>query len=69
MQDPSNHLYTPGEAAGYLKLTESMLAHWRQKGMGPDFIRIGYHTVRYTQSALEAFVSERHVVTGKELSL
>lgn len=60
-----SHLYTPREAAEHLKLTEGMLAHWRQRGLGPDYIRIGHHTVRYTLEALEAFVSKHNVIPSE----
>lgn len=65
MHSKPNHLYTTREAADQLRLTESMLAHWRQQGKGPEYVRIGHHTVRYSSLALEKFISAHSVATNE----
>jgi len=54
-------LLTPRETCVVLtshgsKVTPSKLAKWRERGLGPDWIRISPGTIRYKQSALYSWL-------------
>lgn len=53
---PHANLLLPEDAALYLGLTISTLAHWRSSSQGPDFVKYGGR-VKYTKAALDAFIS------------
>ena len=44
-------LLTPGEAANFLRLSQSWLAKARMRGDGPPYVKIG-RSVRYAEGAL-----------------
>lgn len=46
------------EAAQYLTVAESTLEAWRSRGGGPEFLKLG-KAVRYSQEALDEFISAR----------
>ena len=50
-------LYTPTEAAQYLKVPASTMAFWRSSGKGPKFLKVGRH-VRYTAEAVEEYLTK-----------
>ena len=52
-------LLTTGEAAERLRLSEKALEHWRRRGDGPRFVRLGRNCVRYRFEDIEAFVAGR----------
>jgi len=56
-------LLAPRPAAKYLGVTHWALARWRQRGQGPDFIKLGGR-VRYRRSALDAFLQAAEVRHG-----
>lgn len=55
-------LLTPREAAQILKLSTSTLAGYRSRQVGPAYVRVGCGRgrIRYSHSALDAFVREGH---------
>ena len=44
-------LFTPKEAAHFLRVSESWLAKARMRGDGPTYIKVG-RSIRYTETAL-----------------
>lgn len=52
----SSNIYTPKEAADFLKVSEKTLEGWRCAEVGPKFYRMGNRCVRYFKSDLEAWV-------------
>lgn len=52
-------LLTPEQVAEGLSVTERTLERWRMTGEGPPFVRLTRSTVRYSKSALAAFVASR----------
>ena len=56
----TDDLLTPSEAAKYLKLSKYSLREWRRRRragdlVGPEYIRIGHKTIRYSIADLEKF--------------
>ena len=51
-------LHTEGEAAKFCGTTSRTMQHWRQKGDGPTYIKIG-RSVRYRLCDLIAFAEKR----------
>lgn len=49
-------LMTEAEAANILRVRVATLRKWRITGMGPRFVRVGVHLVRYDPADLAAFV-------------
>jgi hypothetical protein len=47
------------EAANYLNVAASTLEAWRCRGGGPEFILLSGRAVRYSDEALDAFISAR----------
>ena len=61
MTDPVDlELLAPRPAAKYLGVSHWALARWRQRGRGPDFIKLGGR-IRYRRAALDAYLHEREV--------
>lgn len=52
---------TPGEISQMAGIAESTLAHWRHKGKGPKYIKIG-RKVMYRECEVEAYL-DKHTVT------
>jgi Helix-turn-helix domain len=48
------------EAARELKVKPQTLAAWRHRGQGPAYVQVG-KLVRYTPSALRAYIASRIV--------
>lgn len=57
MQTNQIELLTTKQAAKALNLHPSTLEKWRWRGEGPPFVKLGTKAVRYTKTALEAFMS------------
>lgn len=53
------NLLTPEEAATRLAVAVQTLAHWRVRGSGPSFVHLSARCVRYSEAALEQWLSER----------
>ena len=49
--------YSPESAAQYLDIPLSTITDWRQKGVGPKFLRVGRRLIRYTKAELDAFMA------------
>jgi hypothetical protein len=59
-RDDTDPLMTPEEVAAFMRMTEGGLAKWRERGVGPAFIRcVG--AIRYRRSAIERFLVGRTV--------
>ncbi len=58
-QNDNDPLLLPEDVAKRLGVPVSRLASWRLLEKGPAFVRLGYRTVRYRQSAVEAFITAR----------
>lgn len=52
-------------AAGYLKLSHRTLESWRQRGIGPAYLKIG-GLVRYTTVDLDSWLESIRVVPEAE---
>jgi predicted DNA-binding transcriptional regulator AlpA len=52
--DDRDVLYTRKEAARYLKKSEPTLERWAAQGIGPQPLKIGPRSVRYTLRSLRA---------------
>jgi excisionase family DNA binding protein len=57
MTDVTGPYYSPESAAQYLDIPLSTITDWRQKGVGPRFLRVGRRLVRYTKTDLDAFMA------------
>lgn len=55
-----NALLTEREVAGLYHISLSTVRRWRQKGKGPDFIKLGA-SVRYERAAVLSWVDARPV--------
>jgi hypothetical protein len=56
--DQAQRVLTTSEAADRLGVSPRTLEHWRLKGGGPVFCKVGHRTVRYRANDLEVFLSE-----------
>jgi len=56
------NLFTPREAAEYLKVSTQTLAGWRSKRTGPRFIKTGRH-VKYAKEDLDKYLRTATVKT------
>lgn len=50
-------LLTPKEVADRLKIDPVTLRVWRNRGQGPKSMRLGYRTVRYRNSDVDAWLN------------
>jgi hypothetical protein len=53
----SARLWTPAELAAHLGVDEALLANWRYRRLGPDYIKTG-GLVRYEPSAIQRWLVE-----------
>ncbi len=51
-------LHTDREAADYLKMSQSYLAHLRVSGSGPDYVKLG-RAVRYSRESLDRWLNSK----------
>ncbi len=58
-------LLTPPQAAAYLQLAPRTLAHYRVRGGGPPFVKLGGR-VRYRGDSLEEWVSSMERTSTSE---
>lgn len=54
----SERLLTTAEAAERLSASPRTLEHWRLRGGGPVFRKVGSRMVRYAPADLDAFVEQ-----------
>ena len=59
-------LLTPEQVAMQMGLSLETLAQWRSQKRGPMFVKIARNCVRYRQSDLDGWVSERIVRTDQD---
>lgn len=52
-------LLKPAEVADRIGVSKYTLLEWRRDGFGPPFLRLRGNSLRYPESELEAWVSER----------
>ena len=52
-------LLTPKQTAELLGLKVNTLAHWRLKGIGPPWLRIGAHRVAYPARELSTWIQSQ----------
>ena len=57
------------EAADYLRLSKRTLERLRCSGLGPKFVKCGGRSIRYRQTDLDQWISQRVVrSTSEELA-
>jgi hypothetical protein len=61
-------MMTEGQAAEWLTIKKKTLQAWRVRGGGPKFVKLG-RCVRYIESDLEEFVSERTLMHTSSMDL
>jgi len=61
-------LLTPKDVSEITGLSVETLAQWRSQKRGPKYAKISRNCVRYRQSDLDGWVSERIVRTDQEVS-
>jgi len=59
--DSTSTLLLASEVAARLRVTEKALEHWRRRGMGPNFIRLGRNCIRYRLEDIEIFIQRRAI--------
>ncbi|MDO9338468.1 MAG: helix-turn-helix domain-containing protein [Caulobacter sp.] len=64
MTQEHNDLLSPAAAARRLGVSEQWLEDARRRRVGPPVHRLGYRTVRYAVSDLDAFVASRRQVVA-----
>jgi predicted DNA-binding transcriptional regulator AlpA len=64
-QKERSSLLKPEDVAEITGLSVETLAQWRSQKRGPKFVKISRNCVRYRQSDLDAWVSERIVRTDQ----
>ncbi len=57
-------LLTPQEAAAFLGIPSSTLAHWRSERRGPPYVKLEGRLVRYRLSDLEEYLARHFVETS-----
>ena len=57
MPETTGPYLSPRNAAEYLDIPLPTLTDWRQKGVGPAFLRVGRRLIRYTKADLDAFMA------------
>lgn len=56
---PLSRMLTPEEAGTLLGVAPQTLAHWRARGSGPAYVLLSARCVRYDESVLRAWLTER----------
>jgi predicted DNA-binding transcriptional regulator AlpA len=64
-QKENRSLLKPEEVAEMTGLSVETLAQWRSQKRGPRFVKISRNCVRYRQSDLDGWLSERIVRTDQ----
>lgn len=66
---PPTSVWTPKEAAAYLRTTTGALAQLRYTGSGPQFIKAGPKRVLYRQSDIDQWLdAQTRTITGEGVS-
>ena len=53
------------EAADVLCVSAASLEKWRQRGIGPEFQKLGPRTIRYHVDALDAYLDSSTVTAAR----
>lgn len=61
-------LLTPAEVGEWLALAPQTLAHWRMRGQGPPFVKVG-RVVRYRAADVQAWLDSKCMVSTQGSSL
>jgi predicted DNA-binding transcriptional regulator AlpA len=61
-----SRLLTPEDVAVLTGLSVETLAQWRSQKRGPPYVKISRNCVRYRQSDLDGWLSERIVRTDQD---
>lgn len=56
---PTDALLLPAEVAARLRVSEKALEHWRRRGLGPRFLRLGARAVRYRKEDVDDYIQQR----------
>ena len=54
-----NCYYSTRELSGLLNISMSTLADYRRKGIGPQYISVGYRSCRYAKTEVLKYIEER----------
>jgi hypothetical protein len=54
-------LWSPAETARVLDVSENTLADWRNKKIGPNYLRIGQRLIRYAAPDVREYVEDCRV--------
>lgn len=57
--ETNEDLLTPEQTATLLGVAAKTLKTWRKKNLGPAFLRLGHHTVRYRWSAVQDWLKAK----------
>ena len=58
---------TPDQAAEYLRLSERTLIRWRNRRVGPAWVKVG-RRVLYRRSDLDSWMDNQRVVPVREVT-
>lgn len=62
-------MFSARQAAEYIGVCPATLCHWRKRGVGPPWIRIGPHDrglIRYPVAEFQAWLAEREAGSGSK---
>jgi predicted DNA-binding transcriptional regulator AlpA len=57
--DDADELLTEAQVATLAGVAARTVASWRQRGMGPRYLRLTAHTLRYRRADVLAWLAER----------
>jgi predicted DNA-binding transcriptional regulator AlpA len=58
-------LLDPRQVADLLGVTVQRLANWRYRGRGPNYIKLGYRSIRYQRADVEQWLAE-HTIRAED---
>jgi hypothetical protein len=61
----ADKLLTTAETAARLGIRPGTLAIWRQRGIGPAYIRCTNRAIRYTEAAIQTYLEKWTVSEGR----
>jgi len=65
--ESTNSLFTEPQAARFLNFTPRCLQAWRQRGVGPKFVRVSSRAVRYRICDLNEWINQHIKSTTTDL--
>jgi predicted DNA-binding transcriptional regulator AlpA len=57
MSDAPDPLLTPADLSAWLGVSVGMLANWRYRGVGPQFVKMG-RSVRYNRADVHQWIED-----------